>query len=243
MKKILLIPLFIAGCFQPDGTNTVVQDLTSIPTYQAAGTLVSGTGSVTVAWPAELTGDIGLLVMETANEAVTAPVGWLQVGGSPQGIGTAGSTSATRLTALYKRALSSSESSVMVADPGDHIVAQLITFRGCVGTGFPWDIAAGDTAASSVVVVYPNGTTSVDNTLVVEIVANSTDTTISQTSSYGNSSLANLTERVDANRTDGNGGGFSLITGEKATAGPFLHTGAGLFTASVQGRLMVALMP
>src|SRR5690349_6737758 len=69
--------------------------------YQAVGTVQNGTGAITVAWPAHQAGDIGLLVIETANQAVTLgtnAANWTQVTNSPQGTGTAATAGATRLT-------------------------------------------------------------------------------------------------------------------------------------------------
>jgi hypothetical protein len=144
---------------------------------------------------------------------------------------------------FYKRALSDAESAIFLLDAGDHIAAQILTFRGCAASGFPWDITAGNTATSSTLVFMPSGTTTVDNTLIVGIGTNGTDTSTPQMHSYSNASLANLTEVASYNTTSGNGGGFSIVTGELATAGAFSHTLASLSTASQQGRLTIALMP
>ena len=72
----------------------------SVPTYQAAGSAVSGTGAITPTWPTHQSGDVALIVIESANQAITlsTPAGFAAVTNSPQGTGTAGSTSATRLT-------------------------------------------------------------------------------------------------------------------------------------------------
>ena len=77
----------------------------SAPTYQAVGSAVSGTGAITPVWPTHQSGDVALLVVETANQAVTlsTPAGFVEVTNSPQGTGTAGGTAATRL-AVYLEA-------------------------------------------------------------------------------------------------------------------------------------------
>ena len=60
----------------------------SAPTYQAVGTLASGsTGSITPAWPAHQSGDVALLIVETDNAAVTLTsnaAGFVEVTNSPQ---------------------------------------------------------------------------------------------------------------------------------------------------------------
>jgi hypothetical protein len=104
------------------------------PVFQAAGTAVSGTGSVTPAWPAHAVGDVALLFVESAGgEAATlsTPAGFAAVANSPQstGAGTAG----TRLTVFWARATSTAMASPTVADPGNHVYARILTYRGVIG--------------------------------------------------------------------------------------------------------------
>jgi len=131
-----------------------------------------------------------------------------------------------------------------VADSGDHQIARIITFRGVIASGNPWDVAVGSVAATaSTAVSIPGATTTVANTLVVAIVANATDTTSARTSGWTNANLTSLTERMDNNTSSGNGGGFGVATGVKATAGAYGATTATLATSSVQGMLSFALKP
>ena len=214
------------------------------PTFQAAGTMVKGTGAITPVWPAHQAGDVALLVVETANQAVTlsTPAGFVEVTNSPQGTGTAAGTAATRLAVYWKRATSSAEANPTVADSGNHQIATIITFRGVIASGNPWDVTAGNVASSaSTAVSIPGATTTVADTLVVAIVANGTDTPTAQTSGWTNASLTGLTERADSSTNSGNGGGFGVATGVKATAGAYGATTATLTTSSVQGRISIAL--
>ena len=69
---------------------TCASSLAAPPTFVAAGTVASGTGTITPALPAGLqANDILLLFVETANQAIsiTNQNGgtWTQVTGSPQG--------------------------------------------------------------------------------------------------------------------------------------------------------------
>ena len=218
----------------------------SVPTYQAVGAAVGGTGAISPAWPTHQSGDVALLVVETANQAVTlsTAAGFTAVTNSPQGTGTAGGSSATRLTVFWKRATSSAEATPTIADSGDHQIAKIITFRGVTSSGDPWDITAGSVASSAgTSVSIPTVTTTVANTLVVTIVANATDTSSARTSGWTNSNLTSLTERMDNNTTNGNGGGFGVATGVKAAAGATGATTATLATSSVQGKMTIALKP
>ena len=92
------------------------------PAFQAVGTQVAGTAAITVAWPTHLANDIGLLVIEkSGNDTtinITNPSGWAQVPGSP--VVNVASTAGSKLQVWWKRAASSSETSVSVPDGGDH---------------------------------------------------------------------------------------------------------------------------
>ena len=191
-------------------------------TYQAAGTVVSGTGAISPAWPAHQAGDVALLIVETANQAVSlsTPAGFVEVTNSPRGTGTAGGTAATRLTVYWRRATSSAESNPTIADSGDHQIARILTFRGVIGSGDPWDVTVSDVASSaSTFVSIPGTTATKDSILIVAIVANATDTASAGTSGWTNLNLTGLTERIDNNTSSGNGGGFGVATGVKSVAG------------------------
>jgi len=218
----------------------------ALPSYKAAGAVVSGTGAITPAWPTHAAGDVALLVVESANQAISlsTPAGFAEVTNSPQGTGTAGGTAATRLAVYWKRATTSAESSPVVADSGNHQIARIITFRDVIDTGNPWDVTAGNVASSaSKSVSIPGATTTVANALVVTIVANATDTTSARTSGWTNANLTGLTEYVDNNTNQGNGGGFGVAAGLKAAAGAYGTTTATLATSSVQGRMSIAMKP
>lgn len=218
-------------------------NMLAMPVFLGAGAKAEGTGAIIPALPAGIQpGDILLLPVESANEAVATPTDWGAVADSPQGTGTGGGTTATRLTALWKRA-TAIESAPTIADPGDHAIGQILAFRGCIATGNPWDVTSGDTGGSSTAVSIPGDTTTVPNTLVVVAVAHQTDTLTPQVSAFTNADLANLTEITDIATDQGNGGGFAVATGQKAAAGPYGATAATLANASVQGRMSIALKP
>src|SRR5438552_169175 len=216
------------------------------PTYQAAGTVQSGTGTLTVAWPAHAINDIGLLIIETQNEAVTLgtnAANWTTVTNSPQGTGT--TSTGTKLTVFWSRATSTSMGAVGVNDAGDHQIAQIITFRGVVATGNPWDVTAGDvTPSTTTAVSIPGATTTVQDTLVVAIVSNGSDINAAQIpGSFTNSDLSSVTKQQDNQTTASGGGGFTVATGSKALAGAYGPTSATLGFSSLQGRMSIALRP
>jgi len=216
------------------------------PTYVAAGAAISGTGAVTPAIPSgAVANDILLLFVESANETIslTTANGFAEAMSSPQGTGTAAGTAATRLAVYWKRAVGG-DASPVVADSGNHTIAQILAFRNCVRQENPWNVAAGNVAGTaSTSASIPGGTTTVSDCLIVAAVANATDSATAQTSGWANGDLTDVTERVDSNTASGNGGGFGVATGVKALAGAFGATAATLATSSVQGRIAIALMP
>jgi len=217
---------------------------TAAPAFQAAGTAVSGTGAVNPAWPAHQIDDIALLFVEsTGGQAVTlsTPAGFVAVANSPQATGT--TTNGTRITVFWARATSSSMATPRVADPGDHVYAQIVTYRGVDNSGNPWDVTGGGVkAAASTSVTVTGVVTSVPDTLVVQAVARDNDSAAAAFSAETNASLTGITERSDAGTTSGNGGGFAVWDGVKATAGAVNNTTATV-TSSINAFLSIALRP
>jgi hypothetical protein len=217
-----------------------------IPKFQAAGAAVSNTIAVSPAWPSHVTGDIALLFVESANEAITlsTPAGFVEVTNSPQGTGVAAATTATRLAVFWCRATSGAMGAPTVTDPGDHVIAQILTFRGCTPSGNPFNISAGDTAAASTTVTVPGATSTAYACLVVLAAANPVDSASDQSiKNWVNANLANITEVASSNTISGNGGGFSVATGEFYTPGAYGSTTCTRLTSTVQGRMSIALMP
>ncbi len=214
------------------------------PAFQAAGTALSGTGAVSPAWPAHAIGDVALLFIEsTGGQAATlsTPAGFVAVASSPQatGAGTAG----TQITVFWARATSTSMAAPTVADPGDHVYAQIITYRGVINTGNPWDITGGGVkAVASTSVTVTGVTTSVPSTLIVQAVARDLDSAAAAFSAETNANLTGISERSDVGTTSGNGGGFAVWDGVMAAAGATGNTTATV-TSSINAFLTIALKP
>lgn len=214
------------------------------PSYQAAGTDVSGTGSVSPAWPAHAVNDVALLFVEsTGGQAVTlsTPAGFVAVANSPQASGTG--TAGTRLSVFWARATSTSMPTPTIADPGDHVYAQILTYRNVYRYGNPWDVTAGGvkaTASTSLTVTSMN--TTVNDTLVVQAAARDANASGAGFSAQTNASLAGIVERSDAGTTAGNGGGFAVWDGPMPSAGA---TGTTTVTvaSSINAFVSIALKP
>lgn len=214
-------------------------------TLVGVGTEGGGTTAITYSPPSGIqTGDLLLLVLETANDTVTAPGAWLDVPSSPQGTGTAGGAAATRLKIMY-RWVDGTTITYIVSDPGNHQAGGIVAFRGVDPTN-PFNANAGSVKASaSTSITFPSVTTTVNNcwVLLAEAHALPDSNTNNQTSNQAMASLGTITELLDYNTASGNGGGFSIAYGVKATAGS-TGTGSGTHsTSTVNGVITLALAP
>jgi hypothetical protein len=214
------------------------------PTYQAAGTQYMGSGSNALSpdWPAHSTNDVALLFVESAGDqpvTLSVPAGFVEVLNSPQATGT--TAAGTRLTVFWARATSSAMTAPTIADPGDHVWARIITYRGVVHSGNPWDVTGGGVkAAASTSVTVTGVTTTAANTLVVQAVARHDDRATAAFSAETNANLTGIAERSDAGTTSNNGGGIGIWDGRKATAGATGNTTANV-TSSINAFLTIAL--
>ena len=211
------------------------------PVFISAGAVASDPTTVTPGLPAGYqANDIFLYVIESASNTInTAPSGYTQVTNSPQANGANAATD--RLAVYWKRATGSE--SAPASEGVDHTIAVILCIRGCPTTGNPWDVTAGDTAGSGTGATCPSVTTTVPNCLVINIFGHGIDAAGAQVTGYTNANLANLTEVVDDSTTSGNGGGFGISTGLKASAGATGTTTATLATGNTQVRMTIALKP
>lgn len=219
--------------------------LQAAPMFQASGAAQSGTGAVTVSWPAHAVGDVALLFVESAGgEPVTlsAPSSFVAVANSPQATGTG--TAGTRLSVFWARATSIAMPAVVVADPGNHVVARIFTYRGVINSGDPWDVTGGGVKAAASTAVSVSGvTTATEDTLVVQAVSRDNDSASTTAfSGQTNGNLNALAERGEAGTNSGNGGGFAVWDGVKLAAGAIGNTTATV-TSSVNAWLTIALKP
>ncbi|HJX19091.1 MAG TPA: hypothetical protein VJ437_12990 [Acidiferrobacterales bacterium] len=228
------------------GTTRRVLEGSMLPAaaFQAAGAVVSGTGLVNPAWPAHAIDDVALLFIESAGgqaATLSIPAGFVAVANSPQATG--GGVTGTRITVFWARATSTAMATPRVADPGNHVYAQIITYRGVITTGNPWNVTGGGVkAAASTSVTVTGVTTTVPNTLIVQAVARGNDSAAAAFSAQTNANLTGITERSDAGTASGNGGGFAVWDGVKVTVGATGDTTATV-TSSINAFLTIALRP
>ncbi len=215
------------------------------PNFQAAGAAVGSTAAVSPAWPTHVIDDVALLIVEsTGGQPVTlsTPAGFVAVANSPQATGL--TTSGTQISVFWARATSSAMAAPTVADPGDHVYAQIITYRNVIRTGNPWDVTGGGIKILSSTTLFVTGViTTVADTLVVQAATRDDDSSAVEFSAITNAGLAGIVVRADGGTTQGNGGGFAVWDGGKATIGATGNTSATIATAGVNAFLTIALKP
>ncbi len=229
MKKFLAVILFIIFF--------TVQGWGAIPTYQAQGSAISGTGSVIPQWPTHQTGDIALLFIETNSgetASLSTPAGF-QLIGNYDAIGY------TRITVFWARATSSSMSNPTTFNPSDHVLAQILTYRGAIASGNPWDVFNGGTDTNNNrSTPVTSITTTTNNTLIVQAI--SSDLAISF-SNETNTNLSTIFERTDTLTTYGNDGSFAVWDGNMSTAGATGDTAVTKSSNSRSAFISIALKP
>ena len=223
------------------------------PFIYSIGPAVGSTGAVDIACPVHRANDILLAYFESDNQEIATEDNWGIVPDAPQGTGTPADLTATRLSVFWRRAADGATPNFGVADPGDHHCGFIIAVRGCITSGNPWDVTAGDVEATgSTSGVIPGDTTTVDECLVIAAISNATDGGATQHTVPANADLEGVVmwdfARVNGTIgpiqiSQGNGGGLALICGVKLVAGAFGTTTVTLATSSKQGRHVMALKP
>jgi hypothetical protein len=207
-------------------------------TFFLNGTAVAGTSSVNVSWPTHVANDIGILVVESCSLALAAPSGWTLVAGA---VSSAGLVSSTFV--FWRRATSSAESPAATGFPAgaDHMAARIHTFRGCVTTGTPV-LASATATRGSLTTTWsaPSITTTTANEFVVWCAGRDNDSGTAQFGNPVNANLISPTEIGEVGTTSGNGGGFTVGYGVKATAGA-TGTTTGTVTSSAGASVTFSL--
>lgn len=215
----------------------------SAPVFKAAGAAVSGTGAISVAWPAgHAAGDIGLLCVNSSAQTVSTPSGWTLLRWTS--VGSAATANSAGLYVFYRVAASGAEANVSVADSGDHTLGAIITFTGAsvaklaVMASQTFDQAGYSnrvTGTGTTTITLPEVTTAADDCLIVAVASTGQESTKSGWS-YPNVAL---TERLDGVTTSGLDGGIAAATGTLAAAGT---TGTGSATQSISTSFAAATL-
>ncbi len=208
------------------------------PSFKAAGTSQSGTGALTVAWPAgHATNDIALLVIVSKAEtnALTTPNGFVEVTGSPQ------TGSLSRLSIFWCRATSGAMASPVITATTLTRYARIYTFSGCATTGNPWRVDGTGTNGTGTAPSVAGATTLQKNTLVAAVIGYEALSASPQLSGWTNSNLGSVTQRGDESVVLG--GGAGLATGTWAAGGAYGATTATLGQSVDYACMSIALIP
>lgn len=222
--------------------------------YVAIGTVASGGAAgigpgLPAGWAEH---DIFLLFVESANEVVPTPSGWSIAPSSPQGTGTAGGSSATRLSVFWKRATASESAPYIPIVTEDHFIGCILALRGCTRIKDPFDVTSGSVEASSVASATLTGvtTTVTDAWVIIGSAYHQTLNLVPPVRFCGvtNAGLSSISVKTDATYAVGNGGGLAIATALKATAGATGNTTiewnqASTPTAGFHAMIKLAMIP
>lgn len=226
--------------------TAVEQPVDKMPFLKAIGTPVeSASVAISPAWPTHVSGDIGLLVVESGGWPVVlgTPAGFVALPDSGQTGGISGSTAGTSLNVYWCRATSGAMAAPTVNFVADHVRAVIITLGNCISAGDPFDVTSGSgTAATEATVTIPGDTTTLPNTLVVGAATTSRDVASrNEFSAWASTGLNYVTERFEEVSLIGSGSGFAVVTGEKQAAGAYGDITGTVSSATHQGRMSVAI--
>ncbi len=216
----------------------------TLPTVASVGSAFGSTGVPTATLPAgQQADDILLLILQQSNEANVTVAGYQQIG--PQnGIGAAASSGSTKMSLFWKRSTGGGESAPTIPDTGDHTYGVMLAIRGCPTTGDPFHFASNEwNFTAGTAFTGPTFTTTIDNCLMMDVVAHAVDSASAQFSAWTCASLSNITEQFDGGTTDGTGGGIAVTTGEKATAGDVAAMTATIANSTVYVSSRIAWIP
>lgn len=211
--------------------------------YVSRGAWTVSTGDCTPPIPAGYAdGNLLVLFVETANQAVSAPSGWAEVTNSPQGTGTAGAAGGVRISLFYK-IVSGTPTAPTITDSGDHTNARIYLFSGN-DTTTPFNTSAGRVQETASTTYTGNAlTTTRDGCLIVDFIAMDRDAvSTTNLSSWANASLASITEFDDRTDSGATGGGVGAAYGIDTTAGSVNATTATI-TSMVYACITVAIQP
>lgn len=207
--------------------------------FVAAGTAVAGTTTLTVAWPgSQSAGDIGLMLIETANAATVVASGWTELSSSP----VESAVSTHGLHVLYKIA-AGSDADVSVSGLLNHAIARIIVFSGVDGTS-PINATSNQAASITTTITLPVVTTDTADCAIVHVAGTGRDATSTTTfSDWTNANLASITEVADDTTGTAGGGGFGAAWGILASAGSSGTGSCTQATSIVATAITVALKP
>ena len=217
------------------------------PAFVAAGTAVTATtASLSVAWPALASaGDLGILVHQTSggSASISAPSGWAAFTGSP--VVDVADATGSKLSVFWKFAESNAEANVTTTGVADHSLARIYVLSGVRPSIAPGRAITTDTKTSaSASITWPSINTLAHNSRVVYIASRPDDSSATNVFTFfTNADLTETAAAGEAGTVSGNGGGFALFIGTKATPGNTGTATANLSASVTNAMMVLALEP
>ena len=227
--------------------SATVPPAPSRPAFVAAGPQVtSTTGSLSVAWPGlTLAGHLGILVHETSggSASISAPSGWAAFPGSP--VVDVANATGSKLSVFWKFAESNAEVNVTTTGVADHSLARIYVLSNVRPSIAPGRAITTDTKTSaSANITWPSIETLAHNSRVVYIASRPDDSSATGVFTFfTNANLDQLFAAGEAGTASGDGGGFAMFLGRKATPGSTGTATANLSVSVTNAMMVFALEP
>jgi hypothetical protein len=164
----------------------------TFPVFVSAGTFASSNGAITPGLPAGYAdGDLFILMVESANEAVATPSGWTaDPNNGTNGIGTPGAAGATRMS-VFTKWVSGTQTAPTVADSGNHTCGLIACYRYVDPNGGIVARYSGSSGSSLDLMIPAIGQHSLIDAIVVHCVADDADVSATNTGTFSEGSYAN----------------------------------------------------
>lgn len=215
------------------------------PSIVSVGAVASGTTGITPPYPASLAVDDIIVGVGESVGGETYPTvatnGFAHIASDATPISPVVQGVNTALTVVWAR-----YDGVMTAhawgDAGNHNVGRYVAIRGCPTTGNPWHIAAVATSAtSSTAASWPGVTTTIPDTLILEIIATGADVaSTAQLGALANGNYTSIAEQMDNWISAGTGGGIGMVSAIFAGPGATGASTATLATAATKAYMTIA---
>ena len=226
------------------------------PSFRSNGAYTSGTGATNLALPAGYAvDDLLLFIVETANNTgagmsgLTTQTqtdltnnGWTRVANSNTSLlsPTVAASQNTLQDIWYNRATNTSQTTVAIADTGDHTLHVTLAFSNVIKTGNPFDGAINVTmTTASAQTTTGNLTTTRANCLIVTVISTPIDSAAATINASplllinGSGDDVELAELCDLGSTSGNGGTIGVVKHRKPSVGATANVRANTLTSNV----------
>jgi len=215
--------------------------------FVAAGSTIAGTtGALSIPWPAlTIAGDLGILVHITSggSASISTPSGWAAFTGSP--VVDVADANGSKLSVFWRVAQSNAEANVTTTGVADHSLARIYVFRGVRPSIAPGRAVTTDTkVTASPNITWPSINSLSHNGRILYIASRPDDSAATNVFTFfANANLINIAALGEAGTANGNGGGWGVFLGTKATPGATGTATANLSVSVTNAMMVLELEP